>query len=141
MKLSELKKLKEPAHWTVERILKADSCDYLLIDVIFTNLRYSCTNNYGEPLSECPIKLPSIARVKTYVNKKNYDDEQKFLEYVGEVLIKNLSFMTREFAVNLKEYNYHCNKTPILVSEYKEWTISCNVDLTKEITEYFDKNK
>lgn len=141
MKLSELKKLKEPAHWTVKRMLKGDSCDYLLIDVILTNLRYSCTNNNGEQLSECPIKLPSIARVTTYVNKNDYEDEQDFLEYVGAVLVKNLSFMTQEFSVSLKEYNYQFKKEPIPVSEYKEWSISCNVDLTKEITEYFNKNK
>ena len=141
MKLSELKKLKEPAHWTVERMLKADSCDYLLIDVICTNLRYSCTNNNDEQLSECPIKLPSIARVTTCVNKKDYEDEQDFLEYVCAVLTKNISFMTQEFSVSLKEYNYHFNKKPIPVSKYKEWTISCNVDLTKEITDYLNKNK
>lgn len=141
MKLSELKKLKEPAHWTVERMTKADSCDYLFIDIVFTNLRYTCTNNDGEQLSECPIKLPSIARVETYVNKKNYVDEQDFLDDVCVVLIKNLSFMTREFSVNLKEYNYQFNKEPIPVSKYKEWSISCNVDLTKEIEEYFNKNK
>ena len=101
----------------------------------FYNLKFICLDSKGKQMESCPIELPSVVDIRACQSMQAYDEEL-FFNYIKNTLDKFLSFQSSKLTLELVEYQW-AKKPNKIISKYKSWKMTTNVDLKKELKKVF----